>query len=97
MKLRHAMAMYMMPLLMLNAPTAVAQSYEPVWLNDLSIQLLIQNGCEVAYFVSAKEVEDSAGTAFQARAQCTDGRTFDAIRREGEWGFAVEQCGAVAC
>lgn len=90
-------ALSAIPFCLIGAGAASTAPYEVEWLNDLSIQLLVQNDCAVRYFLNVTEAENVAGLLYSARANCSDNRCFDAYRNEGEWGFIVEQCGVEAC
>ncbi len=79
------------------APAVSMELYEPDWLDDLSLQLLVQNDCTVEYFVSAKQAIVEDEIVFSARARCVDGRKFNATRRAKQWVFTVERCCSETC
>lgn len=83
--------------LLLAASSARAQSSDPAWLDDLSAQLKVEKSCEVQYYVNIKEGELAGRRTFEARAQCSDGRQFDAARTEPEEKFAIKECGVQVC
>lgn len=76
---------------------AIAQSFDLPWLDDLTMQLLIEENCVADYFVAAREEEIDGEKTYKARAKCEDGRYLDAVRKETEWGFTIGPCGAIAC
>ena len=77
--------------------SAHAQSSDPAWLDNLSAQLHVEKSCEVQYYVNIKEGELAGRRTFEARAQCTDGRQFDAALTEPEEKFAIKECGVQVC
>jgi len=74
-----------------------AQSSDPAWLDRLSNQLAIEQGCAVEYYVNISEGELAGRKTFEARAQCRDGRQFDASLTEPETEFTVSECGVQVC
>lgn len=76
---------------------AMAQSADPAWLDKLSDQLAAEEDCAVEYYVNISEGELAGRKTFEARAQCRDGRQFDASRTEPEEKFAISECGVQVC
>ena len=79
------------------APQAWSQSSDPAWLEDLSDQLAIEQACAVEYYINIREGELAGRNTYEARAQCRDGRQFDASRTEPEFLFTIEACGVQVC
>lgn len=77
--------------------SAFAQSSDPAWLDNLSDQLAIEQDCAVEYYVNINEGELAGRKTFEARAQCRDGRQFDASRTEPETEFTIKECGVQVC
>ena len=82
---------------MLHPVAASAQSTDPAWLDAVSEQLARDEQCLVEYFVNIREGELAGRKTFEARAQCRDGRQFDAARTEPEKEFRVQICEVVVC
>lgn len=76
----------------LTSPNAIAQSTDPAWLEDVTIQLALEEQCDVGYFISMKESELAGQLFFEARAQCQDGRQFDAVRKGNMEPFKITKC-----
>jgi len=74
-----------------------AQSANPAWLDQLSLQLAIEKDCEVDYFLNMKEGELAGRLTFEARAQCADGRQFDGALTEPAEEFTISECGVQVC
>lgn len=74
-----------------------AQSANPAWLDQLSLQLAIEKDCEVDYFLNLKEGELAGRLTFEARAQCADGRQFDGALTEPAEEFTISECGVQVC
>lgn len=74
-----------------------AQSANPAWLDQLSLQLAIEKDCEVDYFLNMKEGELAGRLTFEARAQCADGRQFDGSLTEPAEEFTISECGVQVC
>lgn len=83
--------------LFLSVCAASAQSSDPAWLDRLSDQLAAEQQCEVDYYVNIKEGEMAGRKTFEARAQCRDGRQFDAALTEPAKSFAIQACGVQVC
>ena len=73
-------------------PAALAQSSDPAWLDTVSDQLARDEQCLVEYFVNIREGELGGRDTFEARAQCRDGRQFDAVRTEPDREFTIRIC-----
>lgn len=80
-----------------TAMPASGQSSDPAWLDSLSTQLAVEEQCEVEYYVNISEGELAGRKTFEARAQCRDGRQFDASRTEPETVFTLKECGVQVC
>lgn len=76
---------------------AMAQSTDPAWLDAVSEQLARDEQCLVEYFVNTQEGELAGRKTYEARAQCRDGRQFDAARTEPEEEFSLSLCQVVVC
>lgn len=76
---------------------AMAQSTDPAWLDTVSEQLARDEQCLVEYFVNTREGELAGRKTYEARAQCRDGRQFDAARTEPEAEFTLRICQVVVC
>ena len=76
---------------------AIAQSADPAWLDVLSEQLAAEKDCAVEYYVNVSEGELGGRKTFEARAQCRDGRQFDASRTEPDAEFTIKECGVQVC
>ncbi|WP_422373464.1 hypothetical protein [Hoeflea sp.] len=79
------------------ASQALAQSSDPAWLDALSAQLASEKQCAVEYYLNMREGELAGRLTFEARAQCADGRQFDASRTEPDRTFAISECGVQVC
>ena len=79
------------------AAPALAQSSDPAWLDRLSDQLAVEEDCAVEYYLNIREGELAGRKTFEARAQCRDGRQFDASRTEPEPDFTISECGVQVC
>ena len=78
-------------------PFAHAQSANPAWLDQLSEQLAVEKACAVDYFLNIKEGELAGRLTFEARAQCADGRQFDASLTEPADTFTISECDTQIC
>lgn len=74
-----------------------AQTENPAWLDDLQVQLAEEQECEVALFIKVTEDKLGGRTLYSARAQCVDGRQFDASRKEGDSTFVIKACDVAVC
>lgn len=74
-----------------------AQSDNPAWLEDVQNQLAEEKQCEVAFFVRVSEDRLGGRETWMARAQCVDGRQFDASKTEGDEKFAIKACQIEVC
>lgn len=74
----------------------LAQSNDLAWLETLTDQLAIIEGCDVGYFIHVKESELAGRIFYEARAQCSDGRQFDASRTGETGSFKISKCEAVS-
>lgn len=83
--------------ILFSATAAFAQSADPAWLDKLSTQLAVEHDCAVEYYVNTNESELAGRRTFEARAQCRDGRQFDAARTEPETEFTIKECGVQVC
>lgn len=84
-------------LLVASVAPVTAQSSDPAWLDKLSDQLAIEYDCAVEYYVNIRENELAGRKTFEARAQCRDGRQFDAARTEPAISFTISECGIQVC
>ncbi|MCR9124117.1 MAG: hypothetical protein NXH91_17795 [Phyllobacteriaceae bacterium] len=76
---------------------ALAQSTDSAWLDAVSEQLARDEQCQVEYFVNIREGELAGRKTYEARAQCRDGRQFDAARTEPEKDFMLKICQITVC
>ena len=81
---------------MLALPVRAGAS-DPAWLQKIVDQLKIEQYCEVVFFVRMREHELGGRRVEEARAQCLDGRQFDATRTEPETDFTIRLCGVEVC
>jgi hypothetical protein len=79
------------------ASQVAAQSADPAWLDELSAQLANEKQCAVDYYLNIREGELAGRLTFEARAQCADGRQFDAARTEPDRRFSISECGVQVC
>ncbi|WP_306118565.1 MULTISPECIES: hypothetical protein [unclassified Roseitalea] len=79
------------------AQAAFAQSTDPAWLDEVTAQLARDEQCQVEYYVNIAEGELAGRRTFEARAQCRDGRQFDAARTEPEEEFTLSLCEVQVC
>lgn len=84
-------------LIVSTATPGLSQTDNPAWLDELRAELARTEQCEVAFFVRVQEDVLGGRTIYVARAQCVDGRQFDASRKEGEPDFAIEACAVAVC
>ena len=83
--------------LLFSTNIIMAQSADPAWLDRLSDQLAIEYDCAVEYYVNIRENELAGRKTYEARAQCRDGRQFDAARTEPATDFTISECGIQVC
>lgn len=94
---RAARAVFFLAILGAGASPALAQSSDPAWLDQLSAQLAVDEGCAVEYYLNIKEGELAGRKTFEARAQCRDGRQFDGALTEPATQFTISECGVQVC
>lgn len=70
---------------------------DPAWLETVVDQLKREQYCDVAFFVRLREYELGGRRVEEARAQCLDGRQFDANRTEPEAKFTIKPCSVEVC
>jgi hypothetical protein len=92
-----AMGAFALALATVSTPAVRAQSNDPAWLESLQTQLADEKQCEVAFFVRVTEDMLAGRRAYLARAQCVDGRQFDASKKEGDDAFAIRACQIEVC
>ena len=80
-----------------GATQAWAQTENPAWLDDVQAQLAEEKACEVAFYIRVQEDKLGGVAVYKARAQCVDGRQFDASRKEGDARFDIQACTAEVC
>ncbi|WP_206057294.1 hypothetical protein [Nitratireductor sp. XY-223] len=80
-----------------STSTALSQSSDPAWLDDLGLQLQSEKECAVNYFLNMREGQIGTSRYYEARVQCVDGRLFDASRTEPEEKFTIRPCGVAVC
>ena len=79
------------------ATTALAQSNDPAWLDDLGRQLRSEKQCEPNLYINMREGQLGTNKYYEARVQCVDGRMFDASRTEPDETFSIQACGVAVC
>ena len=84
-------------IILTSIPFAHAQSANPAWVDNLSTQLAVEKDCAVEYYINIKEGALAGRLTFEARAQCADGRQFDASRTEPADQFTISECGVQVC
>ena len=84
-------------IMLISVPIANAQSADPAWLDQLSTQLAVEEGCSAEYYLNIREGELAGRLTFEARAQCADGRQFDASRTEPAENFTLSKCDTQVC
>jgi hypothetical protein len=81
----------------LSAGSSLAQSSDPAWLDDLTMQLRSEMECEPNMYINMREGTLGANNYYEARVQCLDGRMFDATRTEPDKLFTIRACEVVVC
>lgn len=76
---------------------ALSQSSYPTWLRELTNQLEQEKGCEVTFYVRTHDEAGNGSGYVEARAQCKDGREFDAFRENPKQLFSVSECTYAVC
>lgn len=87
---------FMAMALAISPQSLQAQSNNPAWLETLSEQLALEQGCEVTYYIFLKKNELAGRMFYEARAQCLDGRQFDGARDGETMPFKISLCEQVA-
>ena len=77
--------------------TAIAQSSDPAWLDEMNFQLRAEKQCEVSYLIRVREGTLGEKPTYEARVQCIDGRMFDATRIGETEPFTFKACELQAC
>ena len=77
--------------------SAVAQSSDPAWLDELKDQLQFEKQCKVVYLMNMREGELGGQHTYEARVQCEDGRMFDASRTGPSGVFEFKACDTQVC
>ncbi|HYZ26134.1 MAG TPA: hypothetical protein VE597_04445 [Geminicoccaceae bacterium] len=62
------------------------------WQKDLAAQLRWDHECAVRFYSDVIERLIEAQMVMIAKAQCEDGRTFDAIQRDAPEDFEITEC-----
>ncbi|RST84320.1 hypothetical protein EJC49_21470 [Aquibium carbonis] len=83
--------------LLLVSGTSFAQTGNPAWLEQLELQIASEEQCEVGFYIYVNEEKLGGRTVQEARAQCVDGRQFDASRTEPDSRFTISECGTRVC
>ena len=65
------------------------------WQEELSVQLIEEHECELAFLSQVIEREIGANTVVIAKAHCEDGRAFDVLRDNDFKPFDIKECGIV--
>lgn len=77
--------------------SATAQSDNPAWVDDLTLQLLVDYECNVVEYEVLHEGKLGGRNTFTAKAVCEDGRKYDANRVGENKDFAIRICEVVKC
>lgn len=83
--------------LLATSSSVFAQSSDPAWLEDMNLQIMLSEECEVSYIVSMREGKLGAKNTYEARVQCVDGRMFDASRIGDDEPFTFKACEIQVC
>jgi len=80
-----------------SCATVFGQSENPAWIDELTLQLLLEHECELAEYEILHEGKLGGQNSYTARAACKDGRRFDASRIGDEDDFNIRLCEVVSC
>lgn len=83
-------------LLFFNA-NAFAQTENPGWVDELTLQLLIEKECEVVEYEALHQGRLGEQNSYTARALCRDGLKYDASRIGDDEDFNIRLCEVVRC
>lgn len=83
-------------LLFFNA-TVFAQSENPGWVDELTLQLLMEYQCELAEYEALHVGKLGGRNSYTAKAVCADGRKYDATRIGDDDDFNIRLCEVVRC
>jgi len=72
-------------------------SAEEAWEAGLKLQLQTERNCDLSYLTNAKTYRKDNREVVEARAHCTDGRSFDVIKRDAPLKFEINECGLQVC
>ena len=72
---------------------AAEESWEPA----LKVQLQSEKNCDLSYLTNAKTYRKDSREVVEARAHCTDGRSFDVIKPDTPLKFEINECGLQVC
>lgn len=76
--------------------TALGQT-DPLWLDDLKVQILADENCNPNYYLNIAEYKLGDDLIQEAKVVCVDGRQYDATRT-GEFSlFVIKACQPVVC
>lgn len=77
--------------------SAFSQSENPGWIDDVTLQLLVDYECEVIGYEALHEGRLGGRNTYMAKAVCKDGRKYDASRVGEDDDFAIRICEVVRC
>ena len=84
-------------LALLGPSSAMAQSQNPAWIEELESQLAISHECKVVEFLKMHEGKLGGRGMYTARVKCADRRMFDAYKLEPQEEFLIKKCEVVVC
>ena len=67
------------------------------WAPELGRQLKSEKACKVMLILNVKEYHLLDRDIVEARVNCTDGRSFDVVRRGRRSPFKIEYCKPITC
>ena len=77
--------------------SVLAQSSQPIWLDELKAQIFQDETCDANYFLNVREYELGGEKIYETKVQCVDGRQFDATRSGENERFVIKSCQPVVC
>ncbi len=97
----HKLVSTLAVLLLINGPvlsgSALAQSSDPAWLDELKVQAQALEQCEIDVIVRMQEGTLGGNPTYEARIRCADGRMFDANRIGSAGYFTFKTCDIQVC
>jgi hypothetical protein len=74
-----------------------AQGTDPIWLDELKVQIEQEESCNANYFLNINKYDLAGDKIYEAKVQCIDGRQFDAVRTGETAKFVIKACQPVVC